>query len=260
MAEETYHVPAPLESFASWPAWQRAEHLTHCCHFCRDPYTVHHLNLGACAGCGQLGCSDCVRGCDDCYEIWGPPDCECDRDALEDPDVCNCQRSAPRYCFDCHHGCLHEVHCGRVVCARHLKFHDDTAVACERWDPCCDCVLHHRKVRDTLVREVERNLLLGVKDRAAPAEDAPTATVLLDRLTRTGQEPMASVVLDFAGGRQLAYLGANLGGCHVDAIANEDHARCCGRQAHDCLSRGVLPGVEGLGLGERGGNSPEECA
>ena len=36
----------------------------------------------------------------------------------------------------------------------------------------------------------------------APAEDAPTATVLLDRLTRTGQEPMASVVLDFAGGRR----------------------------------------------------------
>ena len=53
-----------------------------------------------------------------------------------------------------------------------------------------------------LVREIERNLLLGVKDRAAPAEDAPTATVLLDRLTRSGQEPMASVVLDFAGGRR----------------------------------------------------------
>ena len=201
MAEETYHVPASLASFASWPAWQRAEHLTHCCHFCRDPYTVHHLNLGVCAGCGHKGCSDCVRGCNDCYEPWGPPDCECDRDALEDPDVCNCQRSA-RYCFDCHHGFLHEVHCGKVVCPRHLKFHDDTAAACEHWDPCCDCVLHQRKLCDTLVREVERNLLLGAKDRAAPAEDAPTATVLLDRLARTGQEPMASVVLDFAGGRR----------------------------------------------------------
>ena len=174
MAEETYHVPAPLESFASWPAWQRAEHLTHCCHFCRDPYTVHHLNLGACAGCGQLGCSDCVRGCDDCYEIWGPPDCECDRDALEDPDVCNCQRSAPRYCFDCHHGRLHEVPCGRVVCARHLTWHDDTAEACAHTlKSCFNCILHQRKVRDTLVREVERNLLLGAQDRAAPARDRP---------------------------------------------------------------------------------------
>ena len=55
---------------------------------------------------------------------------------------------------------------------------------------------------DTLVREVERNLLLGAQDRAAPARDAPTATVLLDRLVRTGQEQMASVVLDFAGGRR----------------------------------------------------------
>ena len=149
-----------------------------------------------------MGCSYCVRGCDDCYEIWGPPDCECDRDALEDPEVCNCQRSSRRYCLECHHGYLHEVHCGKVVCPRHLKFHDDTAAACEHWDPCCDCVLYQRKLRDTLVREVERNLLLGAQDRAAPAEDAPTATVLLDRLTRMGQEPMASVVLDFAGGRR----------------------------------------------------------
>ena len=203
-AEMVYRIPGPLETFASWPAWQREVHLTHCCQFCRDPFTCSpdFASLNLCAGCGQKGCVYCVRGCDDCYEIWGPPDCECDRDALEDPDVCNCQRSAPRYCFDCHHGRLHEVHCGRMICARHLKFHDDTAAACEHWDPCCDCVLHHRKVRDTLVREVERNLLLGVKDRAAPAEDAPTATVLLDRLTRTGQEPMASVVLDFAGGRR----------------------------------------------------------
>ena len=149
-----------------------------------------------------MGCSDCVRGCDECYDPWGPPDCECDRDALENPDVCNCQRTASRYCFDCHHGFLHEVHCGKVVCPRHLKFHDDTAAACEHWDRCCDCILHQRRVRDTLVREVERNLLLGAQDRAAPARDAPTATVLLDRLVRTGQEQMASVVLDFAGGRR----------------------------------------------------------
>ena len=44
--------------------------------------------------------------------------------------------------------------------------------------------------------------MLGSKDRAAPAKDAPKATVLLDRLVRTGQAPMASVVLDFAGGRR----------------------------------------------------------
>ena len=203
MAEETYHVPAPLESFASWPAWQREVHLTHCCQFCRDPQkyigSYHGRHLGRCDGCGQLACPDCIRGCADCEWDFNP-ECNCDHDTLE--YGCHCPQSRPRYCFDCHHGRLHEVHCGRVVCARHLKFHDDTAVACERWDPCCDCVLHHRKVRDTLVREVERNLLLGVKDRAAPAEDAPTATVLLDRLTRTGQEPMASVVLDFAGGRR----------------------------------------------------------
>ena len=58
------------------------------------------------------------------------------------------------------------------------------------------------KLDCTLVREVERNLLLGAQDRAAPARDAPTATVLLDRLVRSGQEQMASVVLDFAGGRR----------------------------------------------------------
>ena len=42
----------------------------------------------------------------------------------------------------------------------------------------------------------------GAKDRAAPVKDAPKATVVLDRLVRTGQAPMASVVLDFAGGRR----------------------------------------------------------
>ena len=78
---------------------------------------------------------------------------------------CTCQRSTPRYCFDCHHGHYTQVHCGKVVCARHLKFHDDTAAACARtlgWG-CFDCILHQRNVRDTLVREVERNLLLGAQ-------------------------------------------------------------------------------------------------
>ena len=44
--------------------------------------------------------------------------------------------------------------------------------------------------------------MLGAKDRAVPVKDAPKATVVLDRLVRTGMEPMASVVLDFAGGRR----------------------------------------------------------
>ena len=38
--------------------------------------------------------------------------------------------------------------------------------------------------------------------RAAPAKDAPKATVVLHRLMRSGQEPMASIVLDFVGGRR----------------------------------------------------------
>ena len=206
-AEMVYRIPGPLETFASWPAWQREVHLTHCCQFCRDPFTCSpdFASLNVCAGCGQKGCVYCVRGCDDCSE-WGGPDCECDQDEVLEYG-CHCQRSTPRYCYECHHGPLQEVHCGKVVCARHLKWHDDTAEACAhtgdwRSKGCCDCILHQRKCRDTLVREVERNLLLGSKDRAAPAKDAPKATVLLDRLVRTGQAPMASVVLDFAGGRR----------------------------------------------------------
>ena len=201
MAEETYHVPAPLESFASWPAWQREVHLTHCCQFCRDPFTCSpdFASLNVCAGCGQKGCVYCVRGCDDCSE-WGGPDCECDQDEVLEYG-CHCQRSTPRYCYECHHGPLQEVHCGKVVCARHLKWHDDTVFACERHG-CSKCILHHRNVRDTLVREVERNLLLGAKGRAAPAKDAPMATVVLHQLMRSGQEPMASIVLDFVGGRR----------------------------------------------------------
>ena len=78
---------------------------------------------------------------------------------------------------------------------------NDTVFACERHG-CSECILHHRNVRDTLVREVERNLLLGAKGRAAPVKDAPMATVVLHRLVRSGQEPMASIVLDFVGGRR----------------------------------------------------------
>ena len=204
MAERVYRIPAPVDSFASWPAEQRAEHLTHCCQFCRDPQkyigSYHGRHLGRCAGCGQLACQDCIRGCADCEWDFNPT-CNCDHDTLE--YGCHCPRSSPRYCFDCHHGRLHEVPCGRVVCARHLTWHDDTAEACAHTlKSCFNCILHQRKVRDTLVREVERNLLLGAKGRAAPARDAPTATVVLHRLVRTGQEQMASVVLDFAGGRR----------------------------------------------------------
>ena len=147
-----------------------------------------------------MACQDCIRGCADCEWDFNPT-CNCDHDTLE--YGCHCPRSSPRYCFDCHHGRLHEVPCGRVVCARHLTWHDDTAEACAHTlKSCFNCILHQRKVRDTLVREVERNLLLGAKDRAAPVKDAPKATVVLDRLVRTGQAPMASVVLDFAGGRR----------------------------------------------------------
>ena len=202
-AEMVYRVPGPVETFASWPAWQREVHLTHCCQFCRDPFTCSpdFASLNVCAGCGQKGCLHCVRGCDDCSE-WGGPDCDCDQDEVLEYG-CHCQRSTPRYCYECHHGPLQQVHCGKVVCARHLRWHDDTAEACAHTRKgCFDCILHQRRVRDTLVREVERNLLLGAQDRAAPARDAPTATVLLDRLVRTGQEQMASVVLDFAGGRR----------------------------------------------------------
>ena len=135
-----------------------------------------------------------------------PPDCKCDLDDEDDPwSGCTCPQF--QYCEDCHHGRLHKAHCGRLICGRHLKFHDDTAAACEESDrrrgsSCSECILHHRNVRDTLVREVERNLLLGTKGRAAPAKHAPMATVVLHRLVRSGQEQMASVALDFAGGRR----------------------------------------------------------
>ena len=76
-----------------------------------------------------MACPNCIRGCADCEWDFTPA-CACDHDTLE--YGCHCPRSAPRYCFDCHHGFLHEVHCGKVVCPRHLKFHDDTAAACFR--------------------------------------------------------------------------------------------------------------------------------
>ena len=194
-----------LENFSSWPESAQREHLRRCCQICRDPETIYDMLQGTCEGCGKQGCENCIRGCGDCQSSH-PPDCGCDFEAPENRYGCQCYLSAKEYCEDCHHGRLHKAHCGRLICGRHLKFHDDTAAACDesdrRWGGCSECVLHHRNVRDTLVREVERNLLLGSKDRAVPAKDAPKATVVLDRLVRSGQEPMASVVLDFAGGRR----------------------------------------------------------
>ena len=156
-----------------------------------------------CAGCGTRACPECLE---ECYECSRVITCECDLDVyLSNPGMCPCEK-ALKYCEACRGGVLQREHCGEWVCAKHHKWHDDTAEAATEENiyhgGCSKCILHHRKVRDTLVREVERNLLLGSKDRAAPAKDAPKATVLLDRLVRTGQAPMASVVLDFAGGRR----------------------------------------------------------
>ena len=155
---------------------------------------------GTCEGCGKQGCENCIRGCGDCQSSH-PPDCGCDFEAPENRYGCQCYLSAKEYCEDCHHGILHAVPCGQLICTKHLKWHDDTVFACERHG-CSECILHHRNVRDTLVREVERNLLLGAKGRAAPVKDAPMATVVLHQLMRSGQEPMASIVLDFGGGRR----------------------------------------------------------
>jgi hypothetical protein len=190
-----------LENFSSWPESAQRKHLRRCCKICRDPETIYEMMMGRCDGCGKQGCSNCIRGCGECLADFGPPDCECDHEAPENRWGCNCQRSAREYCEDCRHGILHAVPCGKVICSKHLKWHDDTVEACERYG-CSECILHHRNVRDTLVREVERNLLLGAKGRAAPAKDAPMATVVLHQLVRSGQEPMASIVLDFVGGRR----------------------------------------------------------
>ena len=205
---EEYEPPggyAALANFATWPAWQREQHLAHCCQICSDPYTWGDT-WGDCDNCGKRLCFDCKKKCADCFGYRTPPDCKCDLDDEDDPwGGCSCPQF--QYCEDCHHGRLHVMHCGKLVCGRHLKFHDDTAAACEESDrrrgsSCSECILHHRNVRDTLVREVERNLLLGAKGRAAPAKDAPMATVVLHWLVRSGQEPMASIVLDFVGGRR----------------------------------------------------------
>ena len=202
---EEYEPPRPVVTFPQWPAWQQDAHLAHCCQVCSSPYSWRDT-WGECDNCGKRLCWDCKKKCADCFGYRPPPDCKCDLDDEDNPwDGCSCPQF--QYCEDCHHGRLHVVHCGKLVCGRHLKFHDDTAAACEESDrrrgsSCSECILHHRNVRDTLVREVERNLLLGAKGRAAPAKDAPMATVVLHRLVRSGQEPMASIVLDFLGGRR----------------------------------------------------------
>ena len=201
---EEYDPPRPVVTFPQWPAWQQDAHLAHCCQICSSPYSWNKV-CGECDNCGKRLCFDCQKKCADCFGYPPLAGCKCDLDDEDDPwRGCTCPQF--HYCEDCHHGRLHKVYCGKLICGRHLKFHDDTAAACDgsdqNWGGCSECVLHHRKVRDTLVREVERNLLLGAKDRAVPAKDAPKATVVLDRLVRTGMEPMASVVLDFAGGRR----------------------------------------------------------
>ena len=150
-----------------------------------------------CAGCGKRACPECLEGCTECDV------CHCDWEN----DACHCDEvPKPVYCEACRKGILKRERCGEWVCAKHHKWHDDTAEAATEENiyrgGCSKCILYSRKKRDTLVREVERNLLLGAKDRAAPVKDAPKATVVLDRLVRTGQAPMASVVLDFAGGRR----------------------------------------------------------
>ena len=193
-----------LANFAEWPAWQREQHLAHCCEICSNLYSWDKV-CGECDNCGKRLCFDCQKKCADCFGYPPLAGCKCDLDDEDDPwRGCTCPQF--HYCEDCHHGRLHKVYCGKLICGRHLKFHDDTAAACDgsdqNWGGCSECVLHHRNVRDTLVREVERNLLLGAKGRAAPAKDAPMATVVLHQLVRSGQEPMASIVLDFVGGRR----------------------------------------------------------
>ena len=194
--------------FEDWPAWKQKEHLASCCPICQDPHTNEDLGFDVsqrdeCAGCGTRACPECLE---ECYECSRVITCECDLDVyLSNPGMCPCEK-ALKYCEACRGGVLQREHCGEWVCAKHHKWHDDTAEAATEENiyhgGCSKCILHHRKVRDTLVREVERNLLLGAKDRAVPVKDAPKATVVLDRLVRTGMEPMASVVLDFAGGRR----------------------------------------------------------
>ena len=188
--------------FEDWPAWKQKQHLASCCPICQDPYTAEDIddNLEErreCAGCGKRACPECLEGCTECDV------CHCDWEN----DACHCDEvPKPVYCEACRKGILRRERCGEWVCAKHHKWHDDTAVAATEENiyhgGCSKCILHHRKVRDTLVREVERNLLLGAKGRAAPAKDAPMATVVLHRLVRSGQEPMVSIALDFLGGRR----------------------------------------------------------
>ena len=191
--------------FEDWPAWKQKEHLARCCPICQDPYTAEGLGYDLeerreCAGCGKRACPECLEGCTECAINR---DCPCDWEN----DACHCDEvPKPVYCEACRKGILRRERCGEWVCAKHHIWHDDTAVAATEANiyhgGCSKCILYSRKKRDTLVREVERNLLLGAKDRAVPVKDAPKATVVLDRLVRTGMEPMASVVLDFAGGRR----------------------------------------------------------
>ena len=195
--------------FEDWPAWKQKEHPASCCPICQDPYTYYIYaediddNLEErreCAECGKRACPECLEGCTECAINR---DCPCDWEN----DACHCDEvPKPVYCEACRKGILKRERCGEWVCAKHHKWHDDTADAATEENiyrgGCSKCILYSRKKRDTLVREVERNLLLGAKDRAAPVKDAPKATVVLDRLVRTGQAPMASVVLDFAGGRR----------------------------------------------------------
>ena len=185
--------------FEDWPAWKQKQHLASCCPICQGPYTYYIFaediddNLEErreCAGCGKRACPECLEGCTSARSI-------------ETAHAMGERRAiAMRYPSPCTVKLVEVAGPRRMDCAApQMATTRRTPRPKGTFTEGGAASVYGRKPRH-VVREVERNLLLGAKDRAAPVKDAPKATVVLDRLVRTGQAPMASVVLDFAGGRR----------------------------------------------------------
>ena len=170
---------------SEWPEWRIQQHLRYCCKFCKDPDTFEAEQ--SCAVCQERACDDCTRGCDDCEENGS-----CDFDE--------------RYCDGCRSQKLTSTLCGQHVSEECVEYHSEELSTPEYHSEefsslrrgFSRCYVHHLRSRRALVHEVERCLLLSLKGRAAPRDDAPTATRVLDRLAREGKETLASVVLNFS--------------------------------------------------------------
>ena len=167
---------------SEWPEWKIQQHLRYCCYFCKDPDTFECEEQ--CKTCHQRACLECVRGCDECEEQG------------------NCYEEgecyAPRFCDGCRAKELISQPCDpeRKLCAACASWHfEDDLPTGHR---CHLCYTERWRCRRDLVRMVEHCLLLSLKGRAAPRDDAPKATRVLDRLACEGHETLASVVLNFS--------------------------------------------------------------